>query len=308
MKASIISIAVLASAVAAAPTAVSVSKRADIDGTILNYALTLEHLEAAFYAEGVKNFTAADFSKAGFNGPNFYKNLKEVARDETVHVNFLTKALTAAGVTPVAACTYDFGNLTADTFLQTASILEGVGVSAYLGAANLITNKDYLTAAASILTVEARHNAYIRNALKKSPFAQPFDVPLDFDQVYSLAAPFIKTCPSSNPKLPVKAFPVLTPTTPMPAKQGGKVTYTIPKGTTLPSGQLYIAFPLAVPGTQYMPVTKQSDGSLVASVPKLANGPAGQSYAILTSSNSTLTDDNTIAGPAVVNVLVPYWT
>jgi len=302
---SIISLAVLASSAAAAPA--QIAKRDNIDGTILNYALTLEHLEAAFYAQGVKNFTAADFSKAGFNGPNFYKNLMEVARDEKVHVNFLTTALKAAGVTPVAACTYDFGNLTADTFMQTSSILEGVGVSAYLGAANLITNKDYLTAAASILTVESRHSAYVRNALKKSPIAQPFDVPLDFDQVYSLAAPFIKSCPASNPKLPVKAFPGLEATSAMPAVQGKKVTYSVAKGTTLPSGKLYVAFPLAT-GTVFMNVTRNADGSLAADVPQMANGPAGQSYAILTTSNSNLTDSSTVAGPAIVNVLVPYWT
>ena len=90
MKSIIISAALVASVVAAPA---QLSKRANIDGTILNYALTLEHLEAAFYAQGIQNFTADDFSKAGFNGPNFYKNLKEVAKDEATHVSFLTTAL-----------------------------------------------------------------------------------------------------------------------------------------------------------------------------------------------------------------------
>lgn len=303
MKTAILSTAALAVLAAAAPAQV---KRAttDIDGTILNYALTLEHLEAAFYAQGVKNFTEADFSKAGFNGPNFYKNLKEIAADEKTHVSFLTSALKAAGVTPVAACTYDFGNLTPETFIVTSSILEGVGVSAYLGAAQNITDKTYLTAAASILTVEARHSAYVRNALKKSPFAQPFDVPLDFDEVYSLAAPFIASCPSSNPSLGVKAFPALTAISAMPAIQGKMVKYTVAKSATVPSGDLFMAFPL-VTGPVFMPVTRNTtDNSYQATVPSSAAGPYGQSYAILTSSNDTLSDDNTIAGPAVVNVLV----
>lgn len=60
---------------------------------ILNYALTLEHLEATFYEEGLKNYTHEDFVKAGFKDP-FYANLQEVASDEKKHVAFLTQALT----------------------------------------------------------------------------------------------------------------------------------------------------------------------------------------------------------------------
>ncbi|KAL1310618.1 hypothetical protein AAFC00_000890 [Neodothiora populina] len=296
MKTAILSTTALAVAAMAAPLV----KRDDIDGVILNYALTLEHLEAAFYAQGLQNFTEAEFCRAGFSDPQFYKNLQEIARDEATHVSFLTTALQAAGVAPVAACTYNFGALTPQTFLQTSSILEGVGVSAYLGAAANITNKAYLTAAASILTVEARHDAFVRGLLKQSPFPQPFDTPLDFNEVYSLAAPFIVSCPESNPALPVKAFPALTVATGMPSVQGASITYKV-SNATLPAGQLYIAFPL-VTGAVFEPVTRNADGTLMAQIPSGANGPAGEVFAILTSSNTTLGDDNTVAGPAVLEV------
>jgi len=100
----------------------------------------------------------------------------------------------------------------------------------YTGAAASIMNKDYLTAAATILGVEARHSAYIRSELGESPFPNPFDTPLDFNQgrlnttlwhccrhhltlwiiVYSLAGQFI-TGGSSPVTLPFMAFPKLMP-------------------------------------------------------------------------------------------------
>jgi Ferritin-like domain len=67
-------------------------RQAVTDAGILNYALTLEHLEDKFYREGLANFTEADFNKAGYSS-KFYNNIKEVSYDETTHVSFLTSAL-----------------------------------------------------------------------------------------------------------------------------------------------------------------------------------------------------------------------
>lgn len=61
-------------------------------GVILNYALTLEHLEDTFYRDGLAKFSEQDFAAAGFDS-TFYGNVKRVASDEAQHVAFLTSAL-----------------------------------------------------------------------------------------------------------------------------------------------------------------------------------------------------------------------
>ena len=63
------------------------------DGQILNYALTLEHLENEFYKQGLAKYSAEDFKGAGAL-PLFYNNLEEISLDEQTHVDFLTTALT----------------------------------------------------------------------------------------------------------------------------------------------------------------------------------------------------------------------
>jgi len=107
-------------------------------------------------------------------------------------------------------------------------VLEGVGTSAYLGGAPLITSKTYLTVAGAILAVEALHTSMQRQAIGKVPMAnylwtvsaplqwiKPLKVfaeklqPLDPTSVYTLAAMFIVSCPATNPKLPFTPFPSL---------------------------------------------------------------------------------------------------
>jgi rubrerythrin len=133
------------------------------DVAILNFALTLEYLEAAFYAEAVSrgNFTGKTLAFAQI-----------VARHEAAHVAFLRSAL---GKAAVKSPKFDFKGTTTDAakFMATAQVLEDTGVAAYLGQAGNIKSKKILGAAGSILAVEARHAGWIRdlNNLPGAPSA-----------------------------------------------------------------------------------------------------------------------------------------
>ncbi|MBA2476206.1 MAG: ferritin-like domain-containing protein [Actinobacteria bacterium] len=139
------------------------------DIAILNFALTLEYLEAAFYTEAV--------ARGKFAGkPGRFARV--VGAHERTHVAFLKKAL---GSNAVAKPTFDFKNTTTNVgaFVSTAIVLEDTGVSAYLGQAGNIKTKAILAAAASIVTVEARHAAWIREIRGNS--SQPSPAPRAFD-------------------------------------------------------------------------------------------------------------------------------
>ena len=158
--------------------AVTRASAGDVD--ILNFALTLEYLEAAFYAEAVSkgklSGEAATFAKV-------------VAKDEAAHVGFLKGAL---GSKAVKKPNFDFKGTTAAqaTFLKTAMALEDTGVSAYAGAAPMIANKKTLSAALSVHSVEARHAAWVRDILGKggNPLPSPsaFDAPRTKAQVLKI--------------------------------------------------------------------------------------------------------------------------
>lgn len=159
-------------------------------------------------------------------------------------------------------------------------------------------NKTSLTAAGSILTVEARHSSYLRSALGQEPFPQPFDVPLDFNEVYTLAAPFIASCPKDNPKLPVKAFPSLMLATEGQVMTGSMITLMPGSDFNKSQADNVAAAFITVTGPIFVDAT-ESDGGYKLSVPEGVNG---QSYVVLTNGKKGTTDENVLAGPAIVEV------
>ena len=156
----------------------------DID--ILNFALTLEYLEAAFYegAAGVKGLTS---EVAGY--------VKTFGDEEQEHVDALTATIRDLGGMPVEAPGVDFGDAfsSADKFIALAITLEDTGVSAYNGAAPMIESKDLLATAGGIVQVEARHAAAIRYAAGEDPAPEAFDPTLTEDEVLAAVQPFEKS-------------------------------------------------------------------------------------------------------------------
>lgn len=175
-------------------------------------ALTLEWLEATFYQQGIATLGLEAFAAAGLSESQV-ATLAEVGQTEFAHASFLQGAIAQAGAAPVQPCEYTFDFSSAEVMLQTAAILENVGVGAYLGAAQLVADPAILTAAGSILTVEARHQTLTRTLLAQVPVPQAFDAALTPRMAASLAIPFIASCPEGS-NLAIEPFATLTQVTP----------------------------------------------------------------------------------------------
>jgi hypothetical protein len=169
----------------------------DVD--ILNFALNLEYLEAEFYSVATTGKTLLELgvltgreesgpTRGGHEVPDLESGplaflANALRKNEIDHVRYLREALGSEAVRKPAidlgALGYGFANV--DSFLKLSRQFEDVGVSAYLGAAPLITSKAYLKAAAAIMDTEAQHSGSIRlsciNYGVDSPAVDSKDVP-----------------------------------------------------------------------------------------------------------------------------------
>ncbi|HEU4599259.1 MAG TPA: ferritin-like domain-containing protein [Solirubrobacterales bacterium] len=152
------------------------------DIEILNFALTLEYLEAKFYEEAKTRAKPSGELK---------KLVDLLAEDEQQHVEALTATIKQLGGKPVAMPRFDFEYGDTGGFLELAQTFEDTGVSAYNGAAPAIKSKEVLAAAGGIVQVEARHAAAIRLQNAAEPAPDAFDKPLSEKQVLEAVEPFI---------------------------------------------------------------------------------------------------------------------
>lgn len=167
---------------------------ANNDIAILNFALTLEYLEADFYTRVVEAN-----AQRRFLSDRVTQAAETLRNDEVVHVQAILSIIPQLGGTPVDKPTFQFpaeSFMVEAAFLAFSATLEVTGTGAYLGQAPKVKSKDVLKFAASVYGVEARHTGLIRY-LGAGPFS-PADVemPLTMQEVIMRVTPYIA---SGNP-------------------------------------------------------------------------------------------------------------
>ncbi len=161
--------------------ALAQSAAGDVD--VLNFALTLELLEAAFYERALRRVELS-------------RDVREMAemfgQHERDHVAAITETINGLGGRPDKAPSFSFPLRGESSFLTLAQTLEETGVSAYNGAAGQIRSPEVLAAAGQIVQIEARHAAAIRTARTQAPAPRAFDRAMRKEQVLQAAKPFLR--------------------------------------------------------------------------------------------------------------------
>ncbi|KAI0357741.1 hypothetical protein OH77DRAFT_1295083 [Trametes cingulata] len=256
---------------------------------LMQFALTLEHLESSFFSGGLSKYSTSDFTNAGY--PSWVRGrFQQIADNEAAHVAFLQEEL---GSNAPAACTYDFPYHDVKSFINLAQKIESISAGAYLGLARHINDTSVLNAGASIAATEARQAGWITSTvLKNQPWDGAFETPIPPSAAWSLIRNYISSCPDSNPDLPLVTLPSLkvSDTTPKPG-QNVTLTVTLDKSKSKKTTALYAAW---LDGLNYMYTDINNDKTTVP------HGLSGTVYLGIVSSKDHPDRDNFVTGFTVV--------
>lgn len=169
------------------------------DVEILNYALALEHLEAAYYNQFLDTYSEHEVESSEvanyFARPTLqysvYQQIQDVRDHEEAHVEALRKTIKKLGGTPVEPAEYEFPYETMADFVALSDRIEAVGVSAYAGVAPMIDSTEVLKSALSIHSVEANHQTYFQLLHLQRPAPNAFNMARSMEQVLPIVKQFI---------------------------------------------------------------------------------------------------------------------
>jgi rubrerythrin len=151
---------------------------------IANYALTLEYLEADFYAK---------VANSGMLKGKLLETARMFGNEEQEHVDALIALIKKAGGKPASKPNATFPLENEKDILKLAATVENLGANAYLGQAGNIKDKEILAAALSIHSVEARHASVLNLATGAKPSMGAFAKPATADEVLKAVKPFLAT-------------------------------------------------------------------------------------------------------------------
>lgn len=209
----------------------------------LQFANVLEQLESTFYAQALQKFNQSDFTAAGFTSAQVpLQQFQAIFQDESTHTTTLQSAINALGGQTISNCTFNVASLLTDvpTMVAAARLVENVGVSAYLGALTLINDTVISTAAATIMTVEARHQTILNVLAGGTAIPQAFDVALNPSEILALTGGLISGC-----NLGIPANVPLQLNNSGPVQAGTKLNFTSASAAqngTIPVENLFCQF------------------------------------------------------------------
>lgn len=285
----------------APPANISAGAIADFQG--VNF---LENLESAFFEEGLQNLTNLWNKRGDLNLA--IDIVSKVQAQEVIHVQTAENILTHFNKPTFTPCKYDFPVSNAAEFFALANIITSVGIGAVIDVASglALTDPTLVQGPASILAIEARHDAFFRAAsVSQIPNPAPFDTRISAAWALNLASPFIVqgSCASqpSFPVIPSLSAQVNTKTT----GSSGSITFMFDTTKVSQSDlakTLYIGWVNQANVVNYQPATV-SNGKVMSTIP---SGLAGLAFAALTAQNTAVDVNSltsaTLAGPAPVQI------